>query len=158
MTGLAGVSIQPLHLHSGYVEPLARGYEAAWPDWYGAGGPGDAGADLLARARKQIPFGLVAISGDRPIGAAAITESSIASHQHLTPWLVGLWVDAAHRRHGVGGLLVSAARCAALSLGANRLFAATATAGSLFVRDGWLVVDHVPADAGGLSVFAANLC
>ena len=136
---------------------LARGYEAEWPDWYGPAGPGDAAADLTERLRTdRLPIGLVAVEGDTPVGAVALAELSIASHAHLSPWLIGLWVEPRRRRKGLGVRLVSAAVDTARELGVPRLHAATATAASLFERGGWTLIGAGRDERHPASVFAID--
>ena len=103
------VGIAPLCRHRDQIETLAAGYLAQWPGWYGPLGPGDAGADLAARAQDHgLPFGLVAIVDGQAVGATAFAAGSIPSHRHLPPGLVGLWVAPAFRRQGVGAALIAA--------------------------------------------------
>lgn len=137
---------------------LAVGYQAEWPRWYGPKGPADAVADLTARLRKDgLPLGLVAVDGDTPVGAVALAERSIDSHRHLAPWLVGLWVEPQRRGKGVGALLVRAAAGEAQRLGITRLYAGTATAVSLFKREGWRLIAQGRDNRHAASVFAIDL-
>lgn len=118
---------------------LAAALERAWPEWYGAGGRADPAAEARLRARADgLPLGLLALGeAGEVIGTVALGERSIATHAHLSPWLVGLWVDPAHRRRGLGTALVRAARREAARLGLPALHAATASAERLFLEDGW---------------------
>lgn len=131
----------------GLVPALAEVLVRAWPEWYGAGGAADALAEARLRSgRDGPPLALLALDGEAVVGTVALGARSIASHAHLTPWLVGLWVDPAWRRRGLGGRLVAAARAEAARLGLPRLHAATASAEGLFLRDGWRRIDTVRLD------------
>src|SRR5690606_40101220 len=91
-----------------------------------------------------LPAGLAALDGEgRVVGTAAVAERSIASHAHLAPWLVGLWVTPDRRRRGLGQALVAAGRVEAARLGLRVLHAATASAEPLFLRDGWVRFDSL---------------
>ena len=140
---------------SDLLPALARGYEAEWPDWYGPEGPGNVTADLSERLQTDgLPIGLVAVEDNAPVGAVALAERSIASHAHLSPWLIGLWVEPRYRGRGFGGRLVRAAVDTARELGVARLHAATATAASLFERGGWTLIDTAQDERHAASVFA----
>ncbi len=143
-----------LHRHPDRVAEIAEGYLAEWPEWYGPGGPGDALADLTARAAGEgLPLGLIALTEGRAVGACAIAPTSIASYAHLTPWLVGLWTNPPLRRRGIGAALIMASRPAAAQMGYRWLYAATSTAAGLLARDGWSLV----ATDGGQAIFSVGV-
>jgi len=150
--------IVPLAGRPDLIERLAEALRLEWADWYGVQPREQTVAELAERARLDgIPLGLVAVDGEVLVGTVALNAASIATHTHLTPWLGGLWVDAAHRGRGTGAALVAACRREAARLGYERLYAATASAGSLFRRDGWRRIDAVelPAHPGErIDVFA----
>lgn len=152
------IAIRLLAERPDLIRPLADALREEWPEWYGAQPHAQTVAEMAQRARSDaVPMGLVAVDAGRLVGAVALNASSIATHTHLTPWLGGLWVEGASRGRGVGSALVVDCREAAARLGIRRLYAATATAGGLFRRDGWRVIDtgELPAHAGELiEVFA----
>ncbi|UYO47727.1 acetyltransferase [Rhodopseudomonas palustris] len=51
---------------------------------------------------------LMAMHDGQPAGTALLARSEIAPVHDVTPWLAGLYVAPAHRRHGVGAALVRA--------------------------------------------------
>jgi len=139
------------------IPALAAAYETEWPEWYGPGGPGEALADLRERAQAGvIPLGLIAVEGDVLLGAAALAESSIESHLHLSPWLVALWTAPEHRRRGVGAAIINGCVAEARALGVERLYAATATAPRLFERCGWRFLEHGEDERHPASVFVIS--
>ena len=126
--------------HPDLLVPLAAAYERESPEWYGI--RGDAMADLRERSRRTgLPVGLVALEEDTVVGALAIAARPTPSHPHLSPWIVGFWVEPSRRNRGIGARLLAAACNHARRDGIVRLYAATATASRLFVCEGWTVID-----------------
>jgi GNAT superfamily N-acetyltransferase len=143
--------------HPEQLAPLAAAYEREWPDWYGV--HGDAMTDLSERSRRTaLPVGFVAFEHDTVVGAVAIAEQSVRSHRHLSPWIVGLWVESSRRNRGIGAQLLAAACDHAKGQGIATLYAATAAASTLFVREGWSMIDKGSTDRGyGVNIFAKTL-
>lgn len=143
--------------HTEHLGPLAAAYQHEWFEWYGV--HGDAMTDLRERSRREgLPIGLVAFEHDSVVGAVAIAEQSVRSHNHLSPWIVGFWVELSHRNRGIGAQLLAAACNHAKGQGIATLYAATAAASNLFVRDGWSMIDKGSTDLGfGVDVFAKTL-
>lgn len=105
------------------IPELASAIQREWPDWYSGDG---ALNDLRSRCRRSdLPVGLVALEHGRAIATIAIERQSTATHAHLSPWIVGLWVDPSRRNAGIGrNLFVSAckyARC----MGFEAIYAAS---------------------------------
>ena len=157
MTPVRGIRTVLLAEHPNALVPLAAAYQREWPEWYGA--HSDALADLRERSRRVgLPKGFVALEDRLPIGAIAIAEKSVSSHAHLSPWIVGFWVEPAHRNRGVGARLLVEACSHAHGQGLHRLYAATAGASRLFMRTGWRAVDTGASGRGGsITVFCKNL-
>jgi N-acetylglutamate synthase-like GNAT family acetyltransferase len=100
----------------------------------------------------------VAFEHDTVVGAVAIAEQSVRSHRHLSPWIVGLWVESSRRNRGIGAQLLAAACDHAKGQGIATLYAATAAASTLFVREGWSMIDKGSTDRGyGVNIFAKTL-
>ena len=141
-----------------HVAAVAAGYTAEWPDWYGPEGAADAVAELEARAGGEaLPLGLVALDGDEVIGSVALSEHSVSSHRHLTPWMIGLWTRPSHRRQGVATQLIVEAVALAAARSAQRLFVATHDAPELFKAPNWRLHEAVEYDGRMLMVFVADL-
>ena len=127
--------------HQDAIGPLSAMMQAAWPSWYNAYGA-SARADLTERIeRDQLPVGIVALRFGEIVGTCALTVTSGGLVTERSPWLGGLLVDPAHRRNGVGAALLARARREAGRLGYSHLYALTAEAGKLFLRDGWRLVE-----------------
>ncbi len=159
----------PLVAAPGARTGLARLMRAAWPDWYGPGGQGEAGADLLDRSREAgLPWGVAALEGDVAVGTAALAATSHGAEPGEGPWLVGLVVAPARRGRGIGSALVAACEAQARAEGRAergargrgragerpRLLATTEAARALLLRRGWTEVRHL---ADGHAVLALDL-
>ena len=143
--------------HPELLLPLALAYEREWPEWYGL--HGDATTDLRDRSRRVgLPVGFVVVEDDTVIGALAISATAVASHAHLSPWIVGFWVKASRRNRGIGAQLLASACGHARREGIVRLYAATAAASSLFMRQGWSPIGEGTSDLGGkTAIFCKTL-
>jgi len=143
--------------HPEHLDPLVAAYEREWREWYSV--HGDAMADLRERSRRDgLPIGFVALEQDSVVGAVAIAKQSVRSHRHLSPWIVGFWVERSRRNRGIGAQLLSAACDHARAQGIAMLYAATAHASNLFVREGWSMIDKGSTDRGdGVDIFAKTL-
>lgn len=143
--------------HPEVFRPLAAAYEREWPKWYGV--YGDAMTDLTDRSRHSgLPIGLVAVEGDTIVGALTIAERSVSSHAHLSPWIIGFWVEPGRRNRGIGSRLLAGALSHGRREGIACLYAATAAASSLFVREGWTPIDAGTSDLGEkISIFSKTL-
>ena len=139
----------------GLIGQIAAGYAAWSPAWYGPDGPGDAMADLEARAQRgRIPLGLAAVDGDQAVGAVALAGESMSRGADFGAWLVGLWVAPAHRGQGVGLGLIRAAVGQAAALGIADLRAGTASAAGLFERAGWSRLEPILHEGKPTQVYA----
>ena len=133
--------------HPELLAPLAAAYERESPEWYGV--HGDALTDLKERSRRTgLPVALVALDGAAAVGALAIAARSARSHPHISPWIVGFWVEPSRRNRGIGAKLLAAASDHARRDGIACLYAATAEASSLFTREGWAAIDTGTTDLG----------
>ena len=141
------VKVALLADHPEVLTDLAAAIQKEWPQWYG--GYGDAAADLSERSRTTgLPLGLVALENARPVGTLAIADRATPSHAHLTPWIVGFWVDGSRRSRGIGARLLKAACAWAWTAQYEHLYAATATAAPLFLREGWHKMDVGTTEGG----------
>ncbi|MDQ2734084.1 MAG: GNAT family N-acetyltransferase [Pseudomonadota bacterium] len=152
------VVVEPLAWHPGALPGLRVWLEREWPTWYGGGGAGLAEDDLLAfSAAAGLPFGVVALCDGRVCGVAALKAASIASHAHLAPWAAAGLVEPSMRGQGIGSLLLAALECRAKEEGFNSIHCATATAESLLLRRGWLLLDRTVHEAHSLGVYRKTL-
>ena len=139
--------IEPLALHPEVLPLLAGWFEVPWPDYYGAGGRGDAKRDLQAYANLDgLPYGVVAFHEGAACGVAALKADSIASHAHLSPWAAAGLVRADFRGRGIGPQLLLALEDRARGMGFSRIYCATNTAERLLLRLGWRLMERVAHD------------
>ncbi len=152
------VVVEPLALHPEALAALRRMFEAEWPSWYGARGPGSAADDLRAfSAASGLPFGVVALRRSEVCGVAALKAESIPSHRHLTPWAAAGVVKASLRRQGIGSALLAALEEEARNRGCRAIHCATSTSESLLQRRGYRLLERVTHAGQDLGVYRRGL-
>ena len=87
---------------------------------------------------RQVPLTVVAWLGGVPVGAASLLAEDMHTHRDLTPWLASVFVDAAHRRRGIGERLCRRIVEEARRLGLPRLYLFTEDQAPFYARMGWL--------------------
>lgn len=158
MSSSTDVSIEPLARHPWTIDTLRQWFEAEWPEYYGAGGPGSALRDLAAYAQEGgLPVGVVALRSGALCGVAALKADSIASHAHLSPWAAAGLVHPSMRGQGIGALLLAGLEEQARALGFRRLYCGTSTAHALLERCGWQLDETVIHEGASLGVFSKAL-
>ncbi|MFL9499101.1 GNAT family N-acetyltransferase [Rhodopseudomonas palustris] len=100
---------------------------------------------------------LMAMHDGQPAGTALLARSEIAPVHDVTPWLAGLYVAPAHRRHGVGAALVRAIEGQARQRGHRRLFLYTTDAADYYQRLGWGTVDRARWNGANTVLMAIDL-
>lgn len=150
------VRIAPLARHREFLPLLSQWFVEEWPEWYGAGGRGDAVHDLAAFAASEsiLPVGIAAFDETKPVGVAALKSESLPSHRHLKPWAAAGLVHPAYRGRGVGAEMLDALSRHAHRLGFGRVYCGTATAVSLLRRCGWSQLEVIQHEGKPLVVFA----
>lgn len=148
------IGIERFSDHPEHLPTLRAWFEEAWPDYYGADGPGDAAVDLDAYARPHgLPAGLVALSGGMLCGFAALRADSIPSRSHLCPWATAGLVPPGLRRRGIGAELLAGVERLALDLRFERIYCATSTSAGLLARNGWRLMEYVDHDRTRVAIF-----
>jgi GNAT superfamily N-acetyltransferase len=152
------VHISRLADHPDAVPVLKQWFEAAWADYYGPAGPGDAEQDLIAySSREQLPVGLVAFCEGQLCGIAALKPESISTHKHLHPWVAAGFVVPRFRRRGIGAKLVSALEDVARTLGYATIYCGTSTAISLLTRNAWQLMERIRYNGEDVSIYQKAL-
>lgn len=118
---------------------------AAWPDWYGPAGEGDALHDLGRRTRDSgLPFGVVALMAGTPVGTAAMASTSYSALAGEPVWLTGLVVDPTVQGRWIASALVAAIEGAAATALFSAIYATTINAERLMLRRGWHQIRCLP--------------
>lgn len=101
------------------------------------------------RGRDTTPITIVArhMHTGEPVGTVSIEPADLAGRdEEFGPWLAGCYVDVAHRRGGVGRLLLESCRALARRLGLARLHLwypkSKTHLGTLYESCGWKVVEE----------------
>jgi predicted N-acetyltransferase YhbS len=134
------IRIDYLANHPQFIPTLARWHHAQWGYLH----PGQTLADRALELRQQaqqrgIPTAVVAISEGTVLASALLTESDMDTHPELTPWLASVYVDAEHRRRGIGSTVVQRIIEEARALHVPVLYLFTPDRESFYARLGWRV-------------------
>lgn len=137
------------------IPALTDWFMAEWGPYYGAGGPGDAAADLRGCLnRDTLPVALVALDADDTLlGTVALKEESVGSALGVGPWLAAFLVAPQHRGRGVGAALVAAIEGEAARLGFAEIYTSTDTAEGILERRGWLPFGATQSLRGPLKIY-----
>ncbi len=124
---------------------LAQAFKDAWPDFFA-----DRSAEEIEEAMFKaspgdsgLPAILVASTDGRIAGTVALRARSVETHEHLGPWVTGLWVTPDLRGLGLGRDLMLAITEEAAARGFREIHAVTNTARGLFEKLGWNRVEEI---------------
>jgi GNAT superfamily N-acetyltransferase len=129
-----------------------------WPQWYGAGGPGDLQRDIqeLSASPGELPIGIVVFADGIPVGFGALKAESIPSHAHLSPWAAAGFVLPSFRGKGIGATLLQALVAQARTVGFQVVYCGTSTAASLLTRSGWQWLESVTHAGKPLCIYRSG--
>jgi N-acetylglutamate synthase-like GNAT family acetyltransferase len=91
--------------------------------------------------RTSLPMAWVAHNRGVVLGTAALRVTDLPGHDHLTPWLSGVFVLPGHQRRGVGTALCHQVEVCARQMGHSRLYLFTLDQQALYQRMGWRFMD-----------------
>jgi GNAT superfamily N-acetyltransferase len=140
--------IELLADHPGAVMRLGHWMHAQWPS------PGSTPADraglfMMCMNRDRVPMTLVALAGSELAGTVSLLDRSVASHEHLGPWVASLYVAAGWRHAGLGTRLVDAATAAARRLAVAAVYIGVAAAArGHYQAQGWQFLGEGYTDEG----------
>jgi GNAT superfamily N-acetyltransferase len=91
--------------------------------------------------RTELPIAWVAHDHGVILGTAALRVADLPGHDHLTPWLSGVFVLPEYRRRGVAAALCRHVEACALTMGYPRLYLFTLDQQALYEGLGWRCLD-----------------
>jgi len=151
------VRIENLALHQEYIDEVA--------EWlyreFAANVPGrtlqTVTDKLKNRCHDNIPFSLIAISGNRCVGICSVFENDLKT-MDMGPWLAGLYVDTDFRRKGIAQLLIDGILVSCGKMGVGRVFLRTESAKEYYRKRGWAFMkDTVDEYGEETSVFYMDI-
>ena len=89
----------------------------------------------------SLPIAWVAHNRGTVLGTAALRITDLPGHDHLTPWLSGVFVLPEYQRRGVGTALCRHVEACAVQMGYRKLYLFTLDQQALYERLGWLHLD-----------------
>lgn len=136
------VLIRPLRESPEAGRLLAQAFKDAWPEFFAARSAGEIEREMFAEGR-ELPAILVASVDGRVAGTVALRARSVETHEHLGPWVTGLWVEPGLRRNGLGRELLLAITEEAAARGFREIYAVTNSARWLFDKLGWAALEEI---------------
>src|SRR5687768_7541931 len=121
---------------------LAQAFKDAWPDFF-ANRSVEEIEEVMFKEGGELPAILVASADGRVAGTVALRARSVETHEHLGPWVTGLWVAPDLRGLGLGRDLMHAITEEAAARGFREIYAVTNTARGLFEKLGWNRVEEI---------------
>ena len=89
----------------------------------------------------KLPIAWVAHDRGVVLGTAALRTTDLPGHDHLTPWLSGVFVLPEYQRRGVGTALCLHVESCARKMGYTQLYLFTLDQQALYSRIGWRTMD-----------------
>lgn len=86
---------------------------------------------------NTLPLALVAYANGEVLGMAALREHDLEGHEHLTPWLAGVFVRSKYRCRGIGSVLCLRMEEKAWLMGYSVLYLFTVDQQQLYTGLGW---------------------
>lgn len=124
---------------------LAGAFKDAWSDFFADRSVEEIEEILFVASPKdgELPAILVASVDGRVAGTVALRARSVETHEHLGPWVTGLWVTPDLRGLGLGRDLMLAITEEAAARGFREIYAVTNTARGLFTKLGWAALEEI---------------
>lgn len=136
------ILIRPLRQAPEAGRLLAQAFKDAWPDFF-AEWPVERIEREMFMEGEGLPAILVASVDGRVAGTVALRARSVETHEHLSPWVTGLWVAPDLRGRGLGRDLLLGITAEAAARGFREIHAVTNTARGLFEKLGWAAVEEI---------------
>lgn len=126
----------------GAARQLAEAFKQTWPAFFEAWSVEEIERQMFAEG-EPLPVILVSQVDGRVAGTVALRARSVETHEHLSPWVTGLWVEPDLRGAGLGRKLLEAIEQEGEARGFHHLYAVTNTARWLFSKMGWEAVEEI---------------
>ncbi len=127
-----------------YIPLLAEWFYTEWKSLYLGKNQQDVEDSIRTRLNTdRIPLTLIALQPNQVLGTVCLKTHELATHQHLTPWLAGLYVAKPWRSLGLGQILVQAIEAEAKGLGIEKLYLYTPQSESFYAKLGWRLKESV---------------
>lgn len=139
------IDIKYLADHPEFISQIATWYFNQWGHEESGGSVERTFERLKSKLnRDRAPIPIVALAGGKLLGTAQLKIREMDIYPEREFWLGGVYVAAAARGQGVGGLLVKRIEEISQQLGIKELFLQTEKlAGGLYARLGWMPVEQV---------------
>lgn len=134
--------ICPLQHAPGAGRRLAQVFKDTWPAFFEAWPVEEIERQMFA-VGEPLPVILVCQADGRLAGTVALRARSVETHEHLGPWVTGLWVTPELRGAGLGRELLQAIEKEGEARGFHHIHAVTNTARWLFSKMGWEAVEEI---------------
>jgi len=138
------IKLDFLRNHPYHLPVIARWCASEWPEYYNDGCYESACQYHLTTLQyNTIPCGMLALSGDLPIGTISLLEEDMSIRPQYGPWLGCLYVDRQYRGRGVAHSLINFATEHARSIRLKELYAWTHQMGAFMQRLEWQEIERV---------------
>lgn len=124
--------------------------------------PGNTVNDSVNRLREQcndriLPICYVALKGEEYIGSFALRQYDLDTHNHLTPWLGGVFVPPEKRHQGIGVMLVKEGENKAREMGYSVLYLFTPSKAAWYEKRGWSQLEQASYNGFPMTVMQKYL-
>ena len=134
---------------------LARAFKNNWSDFFADRSVEEIEETMFVEG-TELPAILVASVDGRVAGTVALRARSVETHEHLGPWVTGLWVTPDLRGLGLGRNLLHAITEEAAARGFREIYAVTNTARGLFEKLGWNRVEEILYHGEEVTLYRTN--
>lgn len=155
----ADVTIRPLHEMPEVAPTLASWFKHEWPEFFSGQSENDIALQFFTPGLSDGTFPLILVAFTRGMvcGTIALRVRDLTTHEHLSPWAGGLYVEPQHRRRGIGAGLVQAITVEAQRRTFSHLYAGTGSAAGLLLRLGWESLENFVYQGEPITLFRKSL-
>ena len=92
---------------------------------------------------RPMPRTFILLDAGEAVGTASLAATDLEARPDLSPWLAGVFVAPAKRRHGYVAHLIAAVESEARNLSFPTLWLYTRSAERVYAKVGWRTVENV---------------